>query len=630
MVVAKLSRRRFLPLLGSFIAGTSRARTYSKDARPLVYDWPYWGGDEGGQRYSPLDQINKSNVNRLKVAWTYHTGEWSDGTKYPTRSSFECTPLVADGVMYITTPFTRVVGLNPETGREIWSFDPKVDRTQRENMWAHRGLALWKKGSDRRIFFGTLHGDLWSLEAQTGQPIKSFGESGTVRHGLIGMPDDPPIEWMQNIASPPVIYKDLVVVGGILPYLRAYDVYSGKLVWERYKAPRPGEPGHETWGGDSWKRQGGALCWSTISVDSERGVLFVPTDSPTYDYYGGDRHGDNAWCNSLLALKADTGELIWDFQFTHHDVWDYDIAAQPNLITVQRNGRNVPAVAQVTKQGFLFLLHRETGKPLFEIEERPVQSSRLPGEKLAPTQPVPKAPPPFARQSIQLGEIADLLPEHRAMAKRTLEQFDLGGLFAPLSEKGVIVFPGNNGGADWGGGCYDPTSSIFYVSATNVGVVMKMEATGREFPRYRMIGGGFQREGWLWDDSGIPFQPPPWATLTAIDLNKGTIAWQKPLGIVEKLAEKGHTDTGAPGIGGGIVTAGGLVFIGYSNDSRFRAFDKDTGEQLWVTRIPASGHAVPITYLGRTTGKQYVVIAAGGGNRYSDVFSDALIAFTLQ
>lgn len=580
----------------------------------LVPDWPHWRGDEGGQRYSPLDQIHKGNVSRLRRAWSYYTGEWSDGSRYPTRSSFECTPLVVEGVLYITTPFCRVVALDPETGKEIWSFDPKLDRRQRKNLWAHRGLALWRNGEERRIFYGTLDGDLWCLDARTGEPIQSFGDGGRVRHGENGLPEDPPLQWMKNIASPPVLYRDLVIVGGILPYLRAYDVYSGQLVWERFKVPGPGEPGHETWAGDSWERQGGALCWSLMSVDSDRGPLFVPTDSPTYDYYGGDRHGNNAWCNSLLALKAESGELVWDFQFTHHDVWDYDIPAQPNLITVHRNGRPVPAVAQVTKQGLLFLFHRETGEPLFDLEERPVPASRLPGEQLSPTQPFPVAPPPFARISLRPDEIADVSPQHRKMAEEEFRSYSVGGIFAAPSEEGVIVFPGNNGGADWGGGCYDPTTGIYYVSATNVGLVMKMEPAGGESSGYRMRGGGFMRGGWFWDyATGIPFQSPPWATLTALDLNAGTLVWQKPLGIVESLAARGLTETGSPGIGGGIVTAGGLVFIGYSNDSRFRAFDKESGEELWVAPIDASGHAVPITYLGRRTGKQFVVIAAGGG-----------------
>ena len=622
--------RKLILILVTAALGPLDFRPAGEPRNALIYDWPSWGGDEGGQRYSPLEQIDKSNVGRLRRAWTFHTGEISDGKTYPTKSAFECTPIVLDGVMYITTPFCRVVALDPETGKELWSFDPKMDRMQRKNLWAHRGLAVWKKGEDRRVFSGTLDGDLWCLDARTGQPVSGFGEGGRVRHGAIGMPDPRPSDWMRNIASPPTIYEDLVIVGGIIPYLRAYDVHTGKLIWERFKAPRSGEPGHETWAGDSGKRQSGSLCWTIMSLDRERGMLFVPTDSPIYDYYGGDRHGANRWSNSLLALKAKTGELIWDFQFTHHDVWDYDIAAQPNLITVRRAGRDVPAVAQVTKQGFLFLLDRETGKPLFEVEERPVPQSTVPGERLSRTQPVPVAPPPFARISIRPDEIADISPEHRAFAHRVFGEYDAGGVFSAPSQKGVMVFPGNNGGADWGGGCYDPTSSLYFVSSSNLGMVMKMAPADPSSSSYRMIGGGFLRTGWLWDSAMIPLQPPPWGTLTAIDLNQGTIVWQTPLGIIESLAEKGITHTGTPGIGGGIVTAGGLVFIGHSNDSRFRAFDKDTGTELWVARIDGSAHAVPVTYLGRTTGKQYVVIAAGGGNRYNNTFADALVAFALD
>ncbi|OGG03698.1 MAG: hypothetical protein A3F83_05915 [Candidatus Glassbacteria bacterium RIFCSPLOWO2_12_FULL_58_11] len=607
----------------------------------MTFDWPSWGGDEGGQRFSPLDQINTGNVKTLVRAWTYRTGEISDGSGEIARTTFECTPLVLDGVMYISTPFCRAIALNPETGAELWSFDPQIDKSlQRNWMLINRGVAAWKGDQGWRIFLGTMAGDLWCLDAATGKPVETFGQGGKVPHGYMGpkgrvlhgaeaSPENLPTEWEGAITSAPAIIGDLVVVGGQLPFLRAYAVRTGQVVWERSKVLAPDDPDYTSWEGPGLAKQGSSFSWAPISVDSQRKMIFAGTDSPTPDFYGGERHGDSRPCNSILALDAMTGKTIWQYQISHHDVWDYDIPSQPNLITVRREGREVPAVAVTTKQGMLFLFNRETGEPLFEIQERPVPQSAVPGEKLSPTQPFPVAPPPYARQGAGPDGLNRVTPELEALARKAFSEYKVGHLYDPPSEEGVIVFPNTIGGGAWGGGCYDPRSGLYYVSNSNVGSLMKMVRSKENPSIFARVTDNFDN-GRFWDNrTRIPFTPPPWSTLSALDLNAGSLAWQTPLGIVDSLAAQGISNTGSISIGGGIVTAGGLVFIGASNDSRFRAFDSATGAELWVAEIDGSGHAVPMTYLGRKTGKQFVVIAAGGGNKFNNQFADALVAFSL-
>lgn len=598
-------------------------------------EWPHYANDPGGSKFSTLSQINRTNVSQLKPAWTYHTQDVSDGSKYPIRSAFEATPLVIDGVMYFTTPFYRLIALDAETGRELWSFDPKVDLERAANLFVHRGAVYWSEGADRRLFYGDMVGRLHAINAASGKPVDSFGKAGYIdlREGMV----EPGSTRGYGMTSPPSVYKNLIICGSIVPDgepqgplgdVRAFDARTGKLVWRFHTVAQEGEFGADTWEKGSSKGRGGTNAWSILSIDAERGILYLPLTSPSTDFWGGERKGANLFGDSLVALDASTGKRLWHFQSVHHNLWDYDLPAQPILVTVQRDGKPVPAVAQVTKTGFVFLFDRVTGKPLFDIVEKAVPPSEVPGEQAWPTQPFPVKPPPFARQSFSREELTEF-PESRAFCEKLIDNAVFGSLFTPVGFKTTVLFPGTNGGANWGGGSYDPQTHALYVNSMDVGMVFRMNKRpeGAQIP-YRNVGLGSPNSR-FWDPKLRPCQKPPWGHLTAIDLDNGEFRWRSVLGVVDELIAKGIPPTGAPNIGGSIVTAGGLVFIGATNDSRFRAFDKDTGKELWTTRLPASAHATPMTFLGRKTKKQFIVIAAGGGNKYNDTYSDSLVAFSL-
>ena len=597
-------------------------------------EWFCYGHDPGGTRYSSLGQIHRRNVSQLKVAWTYHTGDVSDGVAKPTPSAFECTPVVADGVMYLTTPFARAIALDAETGKELWVFDPKLDMSRNYGLFISRGLALWRRGSEKRVYLGTQDGRLFALEAATGKPLRAFGQGGSIDLRKDAAEKFPGRGY--GMTSPPLVFENLVITGaqtadgeprGPNGDVRAWDADTGKLVWRFHAVPHPGEFGHETWQPDSWKDRGGTNTWSIMSCDPERGMLFLPLTSPSPDRYGGERKGQNLFGNSLVALDIRTGRRLWHYQIVHHDLWDWDLPAQPTLITVRRGGRSIPAVAQVTKMGFIFIVDRLSGKPLFQVEERPVPRSEVPGEETSPTQPVPVLPPPVARFEMRPDEVTDVTPESRAECLKILENAKLGGLYQPPGLEYTVIFPGTNGGPNWGGASYDPVSNLLFVNSMDVGQVVKM-VKAREGSDAAYVSRGIP-QGRFWDSNQYPCQKPPWAALTAIDVETGRIRWRKTLGVIDALLERGIPPTGTSNLGGSIATAGGLVFIAATNDSRFRAFDKETGDELWVTRLPASGHATPMTFLGKKTGKQFVVIAAGGGNKYNKTFSDALVAFSL-
>jgi quinoprotein glucose dehydrogenase len=599
-------------------------------------EWPTTSNDPGGSKYSPLKQIDRSNVGRLQVAWTYHTGDVSDGKTLVSRSAFEATPLASDGVLYVTTPFSRLIALDAETGKELWTFDPKLDRNRTYNLFINRGAALWTDGQRKRILLGTLDGRLFSIDAANGRPDDNFGRAGWIdlREGVA---DQAPGKGY-GMTSPPAVYKNLIICGsltadgephGPLGDVRAFDVHSGKPVWVFHTVARAGEYGNDTWENGSWKDRAAVNAWSLLSVDVERGIVFLPLTSPATDFYGGDRKGAGLFGDSLVALDAATGKRLWHFQTVHHNLWDYDLPAQPNLVTVRRGGKDIPAVAQITKTGFTFIFDRVTGKPLYDIREVPVPKSDVPGEQAWPTQPKPVAPPPYARQSMRRDELTDVTPESAAYCGKLIENALLGDIFTPIGLKPTVVFPGTNGGANWGGASFDPETRTLYVNSMDVGMIRSMakRPEGSEIP-YRSQGLG-SPDSRFWDQNLYPCQRPPWGFLTAIDLDRGIFRWRSVLGVVDALLAKGLAPTGAPNLGGSIVTAGGLVFIGATNDSRFRAFDKDNGRELWTTRLAASAHATPMTFLGKKTKKQYVVIAAGGGNKYNSTYSDSLVAFTL-
>jgi quinoprotein glucose dehydrogenase len=616
---------------------------------PAETEWRSYGHDPGGMRFSPLAQIDRGNVARLVRAWTYHTGELEtrsdsasarDARRPP---AFETTPLVVGGVLYLSTARQRVIALDAETGRERWTYDPYVGRERPRGGSPHRGVAYWERpGSngaiDARIVYGTIDGRLIALDARTGRPIRSFGDDGAVnlRTGMTDVPG------AYGMTSPPTIYRDLVITGALVPEgvargpsgdIRAFDVRTGALVWRFHTVPREGEPGNETWEPGSWRDRTGANVWSSMTVDVERGLVFLPLGSAASDFYGGDRKGANLYANSIVALDAATGRLRWHRQLVHHDIWDYDLPAPPALVTIRRGGQEIPAVVALTKSGLMFVLDRRTGQPLFPIEERPVPASHVPGEQAWPTQPYPLKPAPLSRHTaITAADLTDVTPESRAFCTRLFAQFgSSGGAYVPADTVLSLWFPGTLGGATWSGVSVDPASGTAFVNVNEIGAMgmIRRRAAGAAAPaweRWSPNGGPYAR---FWDDDDLPCQRPPWGKLHAIDLATGEYLWTVPLGMNDALVARGVGKTGAPNIGGSIATAGGLVFIGSTNDKRFRAFDARTGDELWVTRLEGSAHATPITFRGARSGKQFVVIAAGGGGQFDRDQADVVAAYAL-
>jgi membrane-bound PQQ-dependent dehydrogenase (glucose/quinate/shikimate family) len=602
-------------------------------------DWPVYGHDPGGMRFSPLNQIDTTNVAQLHRVWTYHTGELPSvsGPRGQHQTAFETTPLIVNGILYFSTPANRIVALDPDTGRQLWKFDPQSAPKGPLKYRAHRGVAFWPgdKNTPPRILFGTLDGRLIALNAHSGTKIPGFGNEGEVnlREGVADkFPDAVYAE-----TSPPAIYDDLAITGAEVPEspglgprgdVRAWDIRTGKLMWTFHTVPMPGEAGHETWQGDSWKNRTGVNVWTVMTVDTERGLVFLAIGSPAFDFYGGDRKGAGLYGNCLVALNVRTGKPVWHYQFVHHDIWDYDPPAPPALVTVHRVNQDIPAVVQVTKMGLVFILDRRSGKPIFPITEQPVPASEVPGESSWPTQPIPLKPPPLSRSSMAEQDLTKVTPEsHRACAAM-FSQLENHGRYTPYGTRPTLVFPGTLGGATWSGTSFNPAVGYMYVNTNEIGAIgqmVKQPPDSHTAYKRTSANGAYAR---FWDENLWPCQKPPWGLLTAININSGEIAWQVPLGITEELEAKGVHNTGAPNIGGSIATAGGLVFIAATNDSRFRAFDATTGRELWSAVLDASGHATPATYRG-ANGRQYVVIAAGGGGFFGSKSADSLIAFAL-
>lgn len=646
-------------------------------------EWRTYGHDEGAMRFSPLKQINSKNVNKLKVAWIYHmrpagfkagsgraaaamtgahgeSGPMGDepqpaGSGGTSRVQFgsrfrpsEDTPLVIHGMMYIATPYARVVAVDPVNGKEIWFY------TLPSGNPSTRGVEYWPGDGETsaQIVFGSSDGKLYSLDAKTGKPNSAFGDNGVVNlntdaimHGLPGR---------NALMSPPVVYKNLVITGGTSqenpPHgpagdVRAWDMHTGKLVWTFHSIPQPGEKYHDTWAGDSWKNRAGVNVWGFLTVDEKRGIVYMPFGAPSVDQYGGDRAGDNLFSSSLVAADANTGKYLWHFQVIHHDIWDADLTGAPALIDVKRGNETIPAVVAMDKVGMVFLLNRVTGKPIYGVEERAVPASELPLEHASKTQPFPLQPPPLVRMTFSKSDVATVTPELEAACKQLVGGMEVGGPFLPVSYNHLRVqFPGNHGGVNWGGTSFNPQLGFLFANVNQLGQISGLKdhdpkngpamANGQgnrvdpAGPYEGMPGGGrFSVRGT--GTQQLPCQQPPWGELAAVNVNTGEIAWKVPLGVTDSLPE-GKRDTGRPGNGGTIATAGGLVFVGATDDARFRAFDAQTGKQLWTVTLKGAAEATPMTYEGRD-GKQYVVTTSTGGGFFGNPLTDdSIMAFALD
>ncbi|BDC50961.1 hypothetical protein F183_A32770 [Bryobacterales bacterium F-183] len=656
-----------------------------KRTAPADYrGWPAAGGGQDSIRYSSLKQIHTGNVSKLRVAWEYDTGDSEKG------SEMQCNPILRDGVLYVTSPKLRVIALDAATGKELWSVVPH--ESGKAERGRNRGLTYWQSGAEKRLFLIAKNW-LVSIDATTGKVAWRVD----LREGLGRDPKTVSITG----TSPGVVYKDLLIMGSLVPEslpsapgdIRAFDVRTGKVRWTFHTLPRPGEFGYDTWPKDAWTYSGGTNSWPGMALDEKRGIVFAPTGSASFDFYGANRHGDNLFANSMLALRADTGERIWHFQFIKHDVWDRDFPAPPSLVTVRRDGKLVDAVAQATKSGHVLVFERETGNPLFPMEEKAVPASDVDGELLAKTQVLPVKPAPFSRQELTVDMLSNRTPEVNKILRERFAAIRSGPQFTPPSREGTVVFPGFDGGAEWGGQAFDPETGLYYVNANEMAWILRLvprpAQTGKlsgktlytancaachredmggsppQFPSLRDLakhmsraeateitkngrsrmpgfahlpadrleaildfvmlgevkeasGSGDAPDGLKYatdgynkfqDPDGYPAVAPPWGTLNAINLDTGEYAWKIPFGEFPSLADK---TTGSENYGGPVVTAGGLLFIGATNyDRKFRAYDKKTGKLLWQTELPAGGNATPAVY--EVKGKQYVVIAAGGG-----------------
>lgn len=634
--------------LVALLAAASPARAGEHDG------WPHYGGDEGGQRYSTLAQITRENVTGLQVAWTYRHGDWRGDRGAGARSqiAFEATPVLGDGALYFCTPFNRVVALDAETGEERWSFDPELDLGgSYANQFNCRGVAYWRDMSAdaadvcaARIFTGTNDARLIALDAASGRPCPDFPAVDLT----VGVGE---IHWKgeYQVTSPPVTAGDVVVVGTAISdnvtteapsgVVRGFDARTGALRWAFDPVRRGFEAAPQHLKTDVGYFLGTANAWAPMSYDAERDLLFVPTGNTSPDYWGGHRRGLDEYASSVLALHGATGELVWHYRTVHHDVWDYDVPAQPTLTEVVRAGERVPAVVQTTKIGHLFALHRETGEPLFPVEERPVPQDGAPGETLSPTQPFPLFPPPLVRQTIGPEDAWGLTPFDRSWCRRRISALRHDGPFAPPSLQGTLMYPGNAGGSNWGGIAVDPQRQLAIANVMDLPWVVTLfpgeETQQRQraepdveiSPQYGTPFG--MRREILLSPLGIPCHAPPWGEIMAVDLSEGEIVWRRPFGTTRDLVPLVPLafEVGMPNLGGPIVTASGLVFIGASYDDYLRAYDVDTGKELWKGRLPAGGQATPMTY--RAGGRQFVVIAAGGNERAGTTAGDYIVAFSL-
>lgn len=644
-------------------------------------EWSTYGHDSASTRFSPLKQITPENVANLKVAWVYHmrpagftagkqaappraargaaapVGDEPEPPPTRGRTGFQfgsgfrpssVTPLVIRGIMYLTTPYSRVAALDPVNGAELWSYQLPA------GVPSTRGLEYWAGDGKipAQVVFGSSDGKLYSLDARTGKPNPTFGDNGVINLNtdaiMRGLPG------RNALTTPPVVYKNLVITGGTTQEnppqgpagdVRAWDMRTGRLVWTFASIPHKGEKFNDSWAGESWKNRSGVNVWTFLTVDEKRGIVYMPLGAPSVDQYGGDRAGDNLFGSSLVAADANTGKYLWHFQVVHHDIWDVDLTGAPALIDVKQGGKTIPAVVAVSKNGLVFLLNRVTGKPIYGVEERPVAASEVPLERASKTQPFPLKPPPLARMTFSMDDVAKVTPELEAACRKLLQGVQVGGPYLPTGYNRLRVqFPGNHGGVNWGGISFDPQRGLLYANINELGQMSGLRdhdakkgqamADGQgnrvdpNGPYEGFPGGGrFSVRGT--GPQQLPCQEPPWGELAAVNVNTGEIAWKVPLGVTDDLPE-GKKNTGRPGNGGTIATASGLVFVGATDDARFRAFDARNGKELWTVKLPGAAQATPMTFEGRD-GKQYVVIAATGGGFFNNpVTGDSLIAYALE
>jgi len=691
-------------------------------------NWQVYGGDNESTRYSSLSQINKNNVQNLKIAWKFSAGEIDTSN----RTQIQCNPLIIDGILFGATPEKKIFALNAETGKRIWIFNPfdQITSQNRSESWGGiiRGLSYWKDKDDERILVST-GSYFFALNAKDGKPIKTFGDNGKIDlHDDL----DKNVEGAFIVCNTPgVVYKNLIIIGTRVSeeadaapgHIRAYNILTGKREWIFHTIPHPGEAGFNTWEDSlSYQKIGGANSWAGMSLDEKRGIVYVPTGSASFDFYGGNRKGSNLFSNCIIALNAATGKRIWHYQTIHHDIWDKDLPANPNLVTITKDGKKIDCVAQITKTGFVFLLNRDNGEPIYPINEVPVPSSDIIGESTWKTQPIPTFPKPFTRQTFNEEDLNDLIsPEEKNILKQRLKSYKTGNMFNPPSKQGTVIFPGYDGGAEWGGAAFDPTTELLYVNSNEMPWVLtlvdvdskkteheNMFTAGKRlynntcatchgmdrkgdaqhiFPSLVNLKSKYKKEqvseiirkgrrmmpsfnqvsevdrnailtyimelddkmkGKEYSPSsvinapilpynstgyhrfitkdGYPAIKPPWGTLNAINLKTGEIEWKIPFGEIEKLKNKGIPTTGTENYGGPVVTAGGLLFIAATKDEKFRVFDKDNGKILFEIKLPAAGFATPSVY--SVKGKQYVVIACGGG-KIGTKSGDSYVAFSL-
>ena len=717
----------FLALLCLFVSCKKHKAGMGHDG------WSTYAGAKDGDRYSSNTGITPDNVNQLQVAWTYSSGDKDSAN----RSQNQCNPIMIDGILYATSPRLKLFALDAVTGEQKWTFDPvALDTSKKADPMAYykicRGVTYWQdtNGGNKRIFY-SVGQKTFAIDAETGQPIMNFGKGGYLdltEH--LGRK----VNSFVSGTTPGIIYKDLLIIGARVDesedaapgHIRAYDVMTGKLRWIFHTIPEPGEIGFNSWpDSTAWRRLGSANNWSGMAIDEKRGIVYVPTGSVGGDFYGGHRKGPDLFANCLLALDAATGKYIWHYQVVHHDLWDRDLPANPNLLTINHNGKTIDVVAQITKHGFIFMFDRTNGQPIFPIEEKPVPTNALPGEEPSPTQPVPTLPQPFARQHFGPQDVTDISPEIHTDMMAKYNKVKYNAQFTPPSKDGDWIFPGFDGGGEWGGAAVDPETKIMYISNSEMPWAQVMidvpknvdehtlkgvghaiynrycigchgpglKGNGVSFPSLVNIGkkyneqqvsqiivGGrnmmpsfkqipanekqallafllklpakpsdaaimpkepvsatkdaqnpvpYMMDGYkrFLDKNGYPGVKPPWGTLDAVDLTSGKLLWKVPLGEYPELTKRGIPKTGTELYGGPLVTKGGLVFVAATKDEKIRAFDKKTGKQLWEAKLPAAGYATPATY--SIDGKQYVVIACGGG-KIGSKSGDSYVCFALR